>query len=112
MAIQNMQEKFLYLLGEAHTGEQQLLQGYEQMLSQVGDEQLRGGIQTHIDQSRQQVQNLEQIFRALGQEPQGQPNDAAQALVADGQRCVSQAGNEDLHDVLIADAGAKIEHFE
>lgn len=112
MPIQTMQEKFLYLLGEAHTGEQQLLQGYEQMLAQVGDERLRGGIQMHIDQSRQQVQNLEQIFRALGQEPQGQPNDAAQGLVADGQRCVSRAGNEALRDVLVADAGVKMEHFE
>ncbi len=112
MPIQTMQEKFLYLLGEAHTGEQQLLQGYEQMLGQVGDERLRDGIQMHVDQSRQQVQNLEQIFRALGQEPQGQQNGAAEAMVADAQRCVSQAGNELLRDVLVADAGLKMEHFE
>ena len=112
MPIQSTQEKFIYTLGEALSGENQLLQGYQQLAGQVTNEQLRQGIQTHIEQSQQQVQNIQQIFSTLGQEPQEQPNDAAQGLVSDAQRCVSQAGNDLIRDGLILEASLKAEHFE
>ncbi len=112
MPIQNTQEKFVFTLGEAFSAENQLLQGYEQMLGQVTDEQLRSGIQTHVDQTREQIQNLEQIFTTLGQEPREERNETASGLFADAQRCISEADNAEIRDCLIAEAGMKIEHFE
>ncbi len=112
MAIQNVQEKFIFTLGEAFAAENQLLRGYEQMLGQATDDRLRGGIQAHAEQTREQIGNLQQIFDAVGQQPQEQPNETASGMVADGQRCVAEAGNPEIRDCLIAEAGMKIEHFE
>jgi ferritin-like metal-binding protein YciE len=60
------------------------------MLGQVSDGELQGMIQTHIDDTQQQIQNLEQVFSQMGQEPQRQSSQAAQGLVADGQTSLQE----------------------
>ncbi len=113
MPITNPQEKFVHALGLLYDAEQRFLEGQQQMMEQATDGELQGMLQTHIDESRQQVQNLEQVFGQMGQEPQRVTSDAAQGLVSDAQKSLQEAQEAGpLADTLIADAQAKVEHFE
>ncbi len=112
MPITNLQEKFLYELADTYDAEHRFLEAQQQMLEESSGQELQGMIQTHIDDTQQQIQNLEQVFSQMGQEPQRQNSQAAQGLVADGQTSLQEAESGVIADTLIAGAQAKVEHFE
>ena len=112
MPIANPQEKFIHELCLAYDSEHQFLEALQQMNQQASDGELQGMIQAHTDETQQQIQNLEQVFDQMGQQPQRQTSQAAQGLVADGQTSLQEAQSEAIADTLIAGAQAKVEHFE
>ncbi len=112
MPINNAQEKFVYALSVLYGAENQFLQAQRQMLEQVSDEELKGLLRTHIDESVQQAENLEQVFNQMGQQAHDQTSEAARGLVSDARRSLQEAQAEAIRDTLVADAQAKVEHFE
>ncbi len=112
MPITNAQEKFVHALSVLYGAENQFLQAQRQMLDQASDEELKGLLQAHIDESVQQVENLEQVFSQMGQEVHDETSEAARGLISDAQRSLQEAQAEPIRDTLIADAQAKVEHFE
>jgi ferritin-like metal-binding protein YciE len=112
MPITNMQEKFMHELSDIYDAEHQFLEAQEQMLQEASDEELKGMIQEHIDQTQQQIQNLEQVYSQLGQQPERVTCKSAQGLVSEGQEVMQEAGSGPICDTLIAGSQAKVEHYE
>jgi ferritin-like metal-binding protein YciE len=112
MPITNAQEKFVHALSVLYGAENQFLQAQQQMLDQCSDEELKNLLQTHIDESVQQAENLEQVFSQMGQDVHDETSEAARGLISDAQRSLQEAQAEAIRDTLIADAQAKVEHFE
>ncbi len=112
MPITNPQEKFVHELCLTYDAEHQFLEALQQMNQQASDGELQGMLQAHIDDTQQQIQNLEQVFDQMGQQPQRQTSQAAQGLVTDGQTSLQEAESGAIADTLIAGAQAKVEHFE
>ena len=71
MAINNLQDKFVHELKDIYDAEHQFLKGQEEMLQKATDQNLQNMITQHIDQSRQQIRNLDQVFNLLGRDNLG-----------------------------------------
>jgi ferritin-like metal-binding protein YciE len=110
--ITNLQEKFAHELSDIYDAEHRFLEAQQQMLQEASHEELKGMIQEHIDQTRQQIQNLEQVYSQVGQQPERQTCEAAQGLVSEGQEVMQEAGSGPIRDTLIAGSQAKVEHYE
>jgi len=108
-----MEEKFIHEIGDIYDAEHRFLEAQQQMLQQASDSKLKTMIQEHIGQTEQQIQNLEQVYQALGQQPKRIKCDAATGLVTEGQKTMKEAaGNPALLDCVIAGAASKVEHYE
>ncbi len=59
MPITNAQEKFVHALSVLYDAEHRFLEAPQQMLQQATDGELQGMLQMHVDESQQQVQNLD-----------------------------------------------------
>jgi ferritin-like metal-binding protein YciE len=112
MAISTLQETFLHDLGDIYDAEHRFLEAQQQLLPQASNPQLQEVLHEHIAQTQQQIQNIEQIFQIIGQQPKRATCQAAVGLVQEGQQTVQQAGNEAVRDALIAGAQGKVEHYE
>jgi ferritin-like metal-binding protein YciE len=112
MSIRTLDEKFSHEVGDIYDAENQFLQAMQQMLPMATDQNLKGMIQQHIQQTQQQIQNIEQIYSLLGQQPQRVKCQAAAGLVAEAQKTVQEAETPELRDCLIAGSQAKSEHYE
>jgi ferritin-like metal-binding protein YciE len=110
--ITNLQEKFLYELADIYDAEHRFLEAQQQMLKEASGQELQGMIQTHIDQTQQQIQNLEQVYEQMGQQPERVTCEVAQGLVAEGQEGMQEAQAGPLRDTMIASAQLKVEHYE
>jgi ferritin-like metal-binding protein YciE len=113
MAIKNLQEKFIHELGDIYDAEHQFLKGQEQMLQNATDPNLQQMISQHIEQTRQQISNLEQVYSTLGQKPERVMCDGAKGIVSEGQKMLKEiSGSSELRDCAIAGSASKVEHYE
>jgi ferritin-like metal-binding protein YciE len=113
MTISNLQEKFIFELGAIYDAEFRFLEAQQQMLPKASNSQLKSMLETHIQQTQQQIQNLEQVFNSLKHKPQRHNSEGAMGLVTDAQTLLKQTtNNPNLSDLVIAGAQAKVEAFE
>ncbi len=112
MPIANAQELFLHELADIYDAEHRFLEGQQEMLQKATDQDLRSAIENHIEQTRQQIANLELVFRELGQEPQRETCEAAQGLVSEAREGLQETGTDALRDGAIDAAVIKVEHYE
>ena len=112
MPITNTQEKLIHSLGDVYDAEHQFLEAQQEFLPQASNPQLKRMIEEHIAQSQAQVQALEQVFSQLEQQPRRVMCHGAQGLVSEGRQNVEEAATPELRDLAIADAQAKVEHYE
>jgi ferritin-like metal-binding protein YciE len=112
MAISNVKGLFVQELCEIYDAEHRFLDGQVKMVHRAADHELQRSIERHIAQTRQHIENLEQLFRDLGEEPRRETNEVAQGLVSEAERGIEVAQGDALRDCLIDAVVIKVEHFE
>src|SRR5215212_11760827 len=112
MAISNAQELFVHELSEVYDAENRLIEGQQEMIEHATDQDLKGAIQEHLEQTRQHAANVERVFTELGQEAPRETNEVAQGLVSEAQEGIQEAQSDALRDAAIVSAVIKVEHFE
>lgn len=113
MAIKNLEEKMLHEVCDIYDAEHQFLEAQQQMIQKANDGQVKSMLQEHIQQTEQQIRNLEQVFQSLGQQPKREKCAAAAGLVSEGQKLLKEVeGNRQLIDLAIAGSQSKVEHYE
>ncbi|MDQ2830554.1 MAG: DUF892 family protein, partial [Chloroflexota bacterium] len=111
-AISTMQDLMLDQLGDIYDAEHRFLKGQQEMVQNATDQQLKSGIQLHIEQTQGHIQNLEQVFNLMGQQPKGVTCEASQGLVSEAKKDMQGAGSDSIRDVLIDGAALRVEHYE
>ena len=112
MPLNAMQDLAVHKLQLIYDAENQALQAYPQIVGAVSSTELQHGLQQHLEQTRGQVQRLEQIFQHLGQTPGGQSCLSMQALIQEAQQLIQEGGTPEVLDAAIIGAAQAIEHHE
>ncbi|MEA5618699.1 DUF892 family protein [Cronbergia sp. UHCC 0137] len=111
--ITNLQDKFIYEIGAMYDAENRFLEAQQMMHQSCQHQELRSLIETHIQETEQQIRNLEQIFNALGQQPQRVTCDAAAGLISDGQKLMLLAADSPkIVDLGLVGGQYKVEQLE
>ncbi len=112
MAIQSAKELFLTEMGDMYSAEKMILQILPQLAKESNSQQAVNAYNMHEQQTRQHVQNLEQCFQILGQQP---PNVACYAVAGLKQEHDTFVKENPTQDILTAfdlGAAAKTEYYE
>ncbi len=112
MPISNPREKFVHELADMYDAEHQFLEAQQKMLQNATDEKLRALIETHMEETRQQISNLEQVFEAAGEQPERQTCSGAKGLIEEATKMMEEVGSDELRDAFIVGAATKTEHYE
>jgi ferritin-like metal-binding protein YciE len=111
--IGSINELFLHELGDIYDAEHQFLKGQEEMLQGASDGTLRRMISAHIEETRQQIANIEQVYGILGKTPERVMCDGARGIVSEGQKGLRETeGASGVRDVAIGMAASRVEHYE
>ena len=94
--ISNPRQLFLHELGDILYVERGLAgETLPKLIGEVQDEEFKAGLQEHLEQTRQHVENVERAFSELGEEPHAE-------------ECVGFEGLKKEHDELIGDSSSDL----
>lgn len=100
-------------LKDLYSAEQQLLQALPKMEKRVSNEDLKEAFRSHLDETKQQVDRLNQIAHALSTKLTGKVCVAMQGLIEEANQAMQQkVENEDLIDTMLVSCAQRIEHYE
>jgi ferritin-like metal-binding protein YciE len=109
--LNNPREVFGHKLGSALTMEQKVLEMLGDLEDESQRDELKQQFRHHADETREQIANIEQAFRELGEEPDDSPCPAIKGLEADAKADIKMADDSVIDDVILAGAAAT-EHHE
>lgn len=110
--IETVGKKFIHDLGAIYDAEHRFLDAQQQMLEKASSPMLREMLVDHIAQTREQISNLDMIYRLMAASPIRGDCPAAAGLVAEGEAAMRGASAGELLDTVIASAAGKVEHYE
>jgi ferritin-like metal-binding protein YciE len=104
-------EVFGHQLGSALTMEQDVLDMLGDLEDKARSNELKQQFHHHADETRQQIDNIEQVFRALGEEPDDSPCQVTKALDKEAKANIKMADDSVVDSVILSGA-AETEHHE
>jgi ferritin-like metal-binding protein YciE len=105
------QELFHYKLGAALKMEHNVLDMLGKLEEEAQRQPLKEQFRHHADETRQQIENIEKAFEALGEKPDDSPCPAIEGLDKEGKANIRKA-DESVVDAVILSGAAATEHHE
>lgn len=108
----SLDELFLYEIEDLYDAEKRLAQALPKMVEAANNSKLRAALTSHLNETHQQVERLEMIFRQLDREPVRETCDAMKGLLKECQEVVEAKGDNAVLDAAIIAAAQRVEHYE
>lgn len=112
MKLDTLQKLYVEELRDVYNAENQLLKALPKMAKGASSEELRQGFEDHLEETREHVERLEEIFKALDEKPTGKTCKAMKGLIEEGSEILKEDGEDSVLDAGIIAAAQKIEHYE
>jgi ferritin-like metal-binding protein YciE len=111
MADETLQDLYISELKDLYSAEQQLVKALPKIAKAAESEELGDAITNHLEETKNQVSRLEQIFESLGENPKGRKCVGMQGIIDEGSENISEFEGSVLDAALIA-AAQRVEHYE
>ncbi len=112
LKLNTLQDLYLEELRDLYNAENQLIKALPKMAEAAADPQLKSAFTAHLGQTRTHVARLEQIFRALDEDPRGETCHAMKGLIEEGELMIKASGDAAVRDAGIIGAAQRVEHYE
>jgi ferritin-like metal-binding protein YciE len=110
--LQSMEKLFIHELKDIYSAEKQLLKALPKMAKSASNDKLREGFETHLKETEEHVNRIEQIFEDLDGKPSGVKCEGMAGLIEEGEEVVEADGDDAVKDAALIAAAQKVEHYE
>ncbi len=109
---EGLRELYIDELKDLYNAENQLLKALPKMAKAASSDELRQGFEEHLEQTKGQVQRLEQIFQKLGESPKGKKCKGMEGLIEEGSEVIEEDFDGAVKDAALIGAAQRVEHYE
>ncbi len=92
--------------------ESELVKALPKMAKAATTPELKKGFEEHLEETKNQVERLEEIHRILGEEPKKLKAEGIRGLVKDGEWVIKNVVPKEAMDANLARAAQYVEHYE
>jgi ferritin-like metal-binding protein YciE len=110
--LQTLHDLFVEQLQDLHSAETQLLQALPAMAGSASHGELRQAFEHHLEETREHVARLDEIFGELGRPATGEMCKGMRGLIDEGQEFVTAGGDGAVRDAALIAAAQRVEHYE
>jgi Mn-containing catalase len=109
-----LEELLVEQLRDLLHAEGQLVKALPKLVKAAKAEPLRVALETHLDQTREQVERLKEVFGLLGVQAKAKPCKGMAGLIEEGEEMIEEGDTKDdvAADLGLIAAAQKVEHYE
>lgn len=108
----NLRDLYLDELRDLYDAEHQILNALPKMIDRASHDELKQVFRTHLEETRGQVNRLEEVFRSCGETADRKTCLAMKGLIAEGEEVIKAKGDPDVIDAGLIGAAQRVEHYE
>jgi len=110
--IESLRELFVEELKDLYSAEKQLVKALPKMAKAATSPKLKAGFTKHLEETKEHVSRLEQVFEMLEASPRGKHCKAMEGLVEEGKEVMEEDMEPDVMDAALIAAAQRVEHYE
>ncbi|MGE3275196.1 MAG: ferritin-like domain-containing protein [Vicinamibacterales bacterium] len=107
-----LHDAFVDEVRDLFDAEKQLVKALPKLAKNASSDELRSALEEHLEETRNHVSRLEQVFEALGQKPRGKHCAGIAGIIEEGGEVLEQEGDDDVLDAMIIASAQRTEHYE
>ena len=107
-----LHDAFLDELRDAYDAEKQLLKALPKMARAASAEELRAAFEAHLEETKVQVDRLEQVFASLEEKVRGKHCDGIAGIIEEGKSVMEESFDDATMDACLIASGQRAEHYE
>ena len=112
MAIKTAQDFFVDELKDIYSAEKQAIRAYPKLAKAVSSPQLKEALQTHLEETKGQVERLDQVFEILEKRASGKTCEAMKGMVEETSEALEEIEKGPILDAALIACGQRMEHYE
>src|SRR5438309_9826407 len=110
--IKTMNDLFVHQLQDIYYAEQQLTKALPKMADKATDPQLKQGFLTHLEETKQHVKRLEEVFRMHGAAVKAVDCPAIDGIIEEADDTAGEVADKAVLDAALINAAQAAEHYE
>ena len=110
--IKTMDDLFVHTLRDIYYAENQILKALPDMIEKATDPQLKQGFQSHLAETKGQVQRIEQVFKMHGVAVKGVDCPAIDGILDEAEEIAGEVEDKNVLDAALIAAAQAVEHYE
>jgi ferritin-like metal-binding protein YciE len=107
-----LHDAFLDELRDAYDAEKQLTKALPKMAKAASSPGLRKAFEAHLEETRGQIDRLEQVFASLDEKVRGKHCDGIAGIIDEGKAVMEEDFDEATMDACLIAGGQRAEHYE
>lgn len=111
-SFNNLEDLLHEQIADLYDAERRLCDALPKMASAASSPQLKDAFNSHLSETKTQVQRLESVFELLGKKPERETCDAMRGLISEGEEMVEAKGDANVRDAALIAAAQRVEHYE
>ena len=112
MADQGLKQLYVQELKDLYNAENQLVKALPKLAKAAASDELRKGFEEHLEQTKEHVARLEEIFEGLDESPKGKKCAGMEGLVEEGSEVIKDDFEGAVLDAALIGAAQRVEHYE
>lgn len=112
MAAHNLRDALVEEIRDLYNAEKQLVKALPKMAKGATSEELRDALESHLDETENQVTRLERVFELLDEKPRGKHCAGMAGIVEEGSEKLQEDMEDMVLDACLIASAQKVEHYE
>ena len=110
--IKTMGDLFLHSLQDIYYAENQITKALPKMIDKATNPELKAGFKTHLEETKNQIARLDQVFQKLGKEPKGVDCPAIDGIIKESDDTAGEIADKHVLDAALVTNAQAVEHYE
>jgi ferritin-like metal-binding protein YciE len=107
-----LHDAFVDELRDTYDAEKQLTKALPRMAKAASSPELRAAFETHLEETRGQIERLEQVFESLDEKARGKHCDGMAGIIEEGKAVMAEDFDDATMDACLIAGAQRAEHYE
>jgi ferritin-like metal-binding protein YciE len=112
MKLETLRSLLIDELQDLYSAETQITKALPRLAKASTDNNLKHAFEHHLEETKHQVQRLDQIFKHLNESSKGKTCEGMKGLLKEGEERIGEGGEAEVLDAGLISAAQRVEHYE